>query len=290
MNRMTLGEKIFQIFNYFLMLLFIFITLYPVWYVLVASFSSGTSVNAGLVTFWVKDFTLSAYEDVVKKPELWIGYANTIFYSVFGTLLNMILTMTAAYALSKRRLVGRRAFNIYLNLTMWFGAGMIPTYLNIRSLGLLDSRIGLLLHGAVSAYYIILMRSYFESVPTEMEESALIDGASDFKTFVDIYIPLSVPAIMTLTLYYFVGHWNAYFWSMILLTDAKKFPLQVYLRKWIVELKADENTTVAMDYTSKSETTGTYALIMIAIIPMLIIYPFIQKFFTKGIMLGAVKG
>ena len=173
---------------------------------------------------------------------------------------------------------------------MWFGAGMMPTYLNIRNLHLLNTRTGIILMGLMTTWNLILMRSFFDSIPVEMDESAKLDGANEFILFKDIYLPLSGAAIATISLYYFVTRWNSYFWAMILLTDEKKIPLQVVLKKLIVEMNVNFSEATNIDYTVTSRETSIFATIMISVIPMLVIYPFIQKYFVKGIMIGAVKG
>lgn len=290
MNRMTIGEKIFTVFNYIFMVLLVFVTIYPVYYVLIASLSSGNAVSMGKVIFTVKDFTFEAYRQIFKTKNLLTSYGNTIFYSVFGTLASMIFTTMAAFALSVRDLPFKKSLTLLFVFTMWFGPGMMPTYLNIRNLHLLDTRTGIILHGLVMTWYLILMRSFFDSIPNEMNESATIDGANEFILFKDIYLPLSGAAIATIGLYYFVQRWNSYFWAMILLTDEKKIPLQVVLKKLIVDMNVNFSEATNIDYTVTSRETSIFATIMISVIPMLVIYPFIQKYFVKGIMIGAVKG
>ena len=286
----TRGDKVFDAILYVLMALVIVITIYPIWYIVVASFSSNNAITMGKVTLWVKDFTLESYNQVVSQKNLWVAYANTIFYSVFGTMVNMIMTILTGYALSKRWLPGRKFIMLFFLLSMWFGPGMMATYINYRDLGMVNNRWGMLIIGAISTYYTILMRSFFESIPEALEESARIDGASDFRIMFQIYLPLSTAALMTISLYYFVGHWNAYFWSMILLQDDSKIPLQVMLKKLVVNMTGNSSETANMDFTVLSRETVVYATMVVAILPMLILYPFVQRFFVKGVMIGAVKG
>lgn len=290
MNRMTVGEKIFTVVNYIFMVVLVFITIYPVYYVLIASLSSGTAVSMGKVIFWIKDFTFEAYRQIFRTKNLLTSYGNTVFYSVVGTLASMIFTTMAAFALSIRDLPFKKSLTLLFMFTMWFGPGMMPTYLNIRNLHLLNTRTGVILMGIVMTWYLILMRSFFDSIPTEMSESAKIDGANEFLLFKDIYLPLSGAAIATIGLYYFVMRWNSYFWAMILLTDEKKIPLQVVLKKLIVDMNVNFSEATNIDYTTTSRETSIFATIMISVIPMLVLYPFIQKYFVKGIMIGAVKG
>lgn len=286
----TKQDRIIDAVLYIAMALLVIVMVYPIWYITVASFSSNAAVTSGRVTLWVKDFSLESYKHVVSQKNIWVSYGNTIFYSVFGTIINMVLTILGAYAYSKKWLPGRRFLMLFILLSMWFGPGMMATYINYRDLGLVNNRWGMLLIGAVSTYNTILMRSFFESIPEALEESALIDGASDLRIMLQIYLPLSTAAIMTISLYYFVGHWNAYFWSMILLQDDSKIPLQVVLKKLVVELGGNASEAGNMDFTVLSRETVVYATMVIAVAPMLVIYPFVQKFFVKGVMIGAVKG
>ena len=290
MKRTTTGEKIFTVLNYILMVVLVFITVYPIWYVAIASFSSGEAVSTGKVMFWIKDFTYEAYDQVFKTKYLLSSYMNTIYYAVTSTLLSMFLTTTAAFGLSRKDFPFKKGITLFFMFTMWFGAGIMPTYLNIRNLGLLDNRLGIILMGAVSTWNLILMRSFFDSIPVEMDESAKLDGANDWVLFKSIYLPLSGAAIATISLYYFVGSWNAYFWSMLIFTDETKIPLQVILKKLIVELNVNFSETAGIDYTSTSRETTVFATIMISIVPLMILYPFVLKYFVKGIMIGAVKG
>lgn len=286
----TKGDKIFDAILYILMAVVVIVTIYPIWYIVVASFSSNEAISLGKVTLWIKDFTLESYKQVVSQKNLWVSYGNTIFYSVFGTILNMVMTILTGYALSKRWLPGRRILMLFFLLSMWFGPGMMATYINYRDLGLINNRWGMLIIGAINTYNTILMRSFFESIPDALEESARIDGANDWRIMVQIYLPLSTAALMTISLYYFVAHWNAYFWSMILLQDDSKIPLQVLLKKLVVQMTGNSSETANMDFTVMSRETVVYATMVIAILPMLIVYPFVQKFFVKGVMIGAVKG
>lgn len=288
-KKRSAGEVGFDIFNMFIMILVIVVTLFPIWHVLVASFSSPTAVSEGRVSLLPVDVTFYSYETVFKMDNIWTSYGNTIFYSFVGTALSMVLTIAGAYPLSKKRLRGRTFFSFMIAFTMWFGAGMMPQYLNFRNFGLLDSRLSLLLFGAVSAFNLILLRTYFESIPDSIEESAKIDGASDFRILFTMYLPLSTAAIMTVSMYYLIGRWNAYFWASILLKDESKIPIQVLLRKLVVEMNQTAESG-AMDYNKTSRETITYTIMIVATLPMLVVYPYVQKFFVKGVMVGSVKG
>jgi len=288
-KKINKGNLLFDIFNFCIMLLVIGVTLFPILHVLAASLSSPTAVSEGKVSLWPVDLTLYSYKTVFSMDNIWTSYGNTVFYSFVGTALSMILTILGAYPLSKKRLRGRTFISFMVAFTMWFGAGMMPTYLNFRNFGLLDTRLSILLFSAVSAFNMLLLRTYFESIPDSIEESAKIDGASDFRILFTMFLPLSKAALMTVSMYYLIGRWNAYFWASILIRDEAKVPLQVLLRKLVVEM----NQTAElgnMDYSKSSRETITYAIMIVATLPMLVVYPYVQKFFVKGVVVGAVKG
>ncbi|MEK3722838.1 carbohydrate ABC transporter permease [Paenibacillus sp. FSL H8-0034] len=286
----TTGEKIFGAFNVLFMLLLVFVTLYPLYYVIISAFSEPMAVATGAVTLLPVGFELASFNKVIGMENIWTAYGNTIFYAVFGTLVSMVLTILGAYPLSKRRMKGRKVITFFVLATMWFSAGMIPVYQNFQNLHLLDSRLGILLCFAVDTFNVILLRTFFENVPDSMEESAKMDGASDWVILTRIYLPLSVSALATITMYYFVARWNAYFWSMLLLKDQSLVPLQVLLKKLIVEVSYNVNEAIDFSANVMTEQTIVYATIVIAVLPMLVLYPFIQRFFVKGIMVGAIKG
>lgn len=288
--RRTRGEKIFGIINVFIMLAIVVVTLYPLYYVVIAAFSNPVAVSTGKVTILPQGFALDSFRKVMSMDNIWTAYGNTIFYSVVGTMISMVLSVLGAYPLSKRRLKGKKIITFFVLITLWFNAGMMPTYLNFQNLHLLDSRLSVLLCFAIDTFLVILMRTFFENIPDSMEESAKMDGAGDWTILTRIYLPLSVPALATITMYYFVGRWNAYFWSMLLLKDQNKIPLQVLLKKLIVEVSYNVNEAVDMSSSVMTEQTIVYATIVIAVIPMMVLYPFIQRFFVKGIMVGAIKG
>ena len=292
MIKQTNGEKIFAFFNYTILLLFGLSIVYPVIYCISASFSGVEAFINGEVVLFPKHFTLSAYQYLLEDTKIWIAYGNTVFYTLFGTTASISISVFGAYALSKTRLRGRKFINFMLMFTMWFHAGMIPFYLNIKELGLLNTRTAIVFAFACSTFNIILLRTYFSVVPKELEEAAIVDGANDLYVLFKIFIPISMPAIATITLFYAVGRWNAYFWTMVLITDDYKMPLQVVLKKMLTVLSAtDEFTQTSSDtFISYGKETVIYATIVIAALPMLIVYPFIQKFFIKGVMVGAIKG
>ena len=289
MIKRSIGEHIFDTINAILLIGIAFITLYPFWYVLICSVSNPLMVSAGKVFWWPVGFEFASYMKVFEMPYIWTSYGNTIMIAVGGTVISMILTMLTAYALSKKRLPGRMFFTWIMLITMWFGAGMMPSYLNLKNLGLLNNRLTLMIMGAISGFYVVLMRTYFESISDSLEESAKMDGANDWTVLFQIYVPLSVPCLMTIALYYFVAKWNSYFWAMVIIKDEWKLPLQVLLKKLVVQtqLKAELEDVSA---NTTNQQTIIYATIMLASLPMIMLYPFVQKFFVKGIMIGAVKG
>lgn len=285
------GERIFDVGMTILGILISIVVLYPIYYALIASLSKPLYVENGSVMFAIKHFTLESYKQASMKPGIWLAYGNTIFYTVFGVLVNMVFSTTMAYALSKKKLVCRKFFTLFTVFTMWFNAGIIPTYMNFKDFGLLDTRTAIIFGFAINTYNMIIMKSFFEQVPGELEEAAFIDGANHFTIFYKIFLPLSKPALATVGLFYGVNRWNTYFWSMTLLKDDKKAPLQVMLKKMIVDRVANaaDAALVTADSLS-SPTTIIYAVIIIAIVPMLIVFPFVQKYFKTGLTVGGVKG
>lgn len=289
MNLETRGEKIFKVFNYIILTIISLITLYPVVYVISASLSSPTAVLGGKVAVWPVDLTFDSYAMLLKNSDIYLAYANTIFYTVVGTFISIALEILMAYPLSKKRLFGRGAISMGLAFSMWVSAGMIPMYLVIKNLGMLNTRMSLLIPFACTAYHIVLLRTFFQSLPEAIEEYAKIEGASDWKILTAIYIPLSKAAIATVILYIAVGKWNSYFWAMTLLRDDSKMPLQVLLKNMVVQMSVSASGEDAGN-SNMSQETLVYATMVIAMVPMLILYPFIQKYFVKGVMIGGVKG
>ncbi|MGL4240783.1 MAG: carbohydrate ABC transporter permease [Beijerinckiaceae bacterium] len=285
----TRGDRVFGVANAVLLGMFVFSTLYPFLYILAVSFSSGPAVTSGRVWLWPVDVTLAAYGKVLSERLFWVSYANTFFYTIVGTIASMLIIVPGAYALSRPQLIGRRFWNFLIAFTMWFHAGMIPFFLNMRDLGLLDSYIGIVIGFACNAFNIILLRNFFEAIPKSFEEAARMDGANDFEVLWKVFIPLSRPAIATVTLFCIVNRWNGYFWAMVLLKDEEKIPLQVYLKKTVINLQADDSFASSLLDSLFSFETVSAAIMVCSIIPVLIVYPFIQKYFNKGIQLGGVK-
>lgn len=283
------GDRLFVMANIALVTLFALSTLYPFIYILSVSFSTGFAVTSGQVILHPVELTLSAYEYVLSQREFWVSYGNTFIYTVFGTLASLALIVPGAYALSRPQLAGRRFFNLVVAFTLWFNAGLIPFFLNMRDLGLLDSYTGIIVGFACNAFNVILLRNFFEAIPSSFEEAARMDGANDFQVLWKVYVPLSKPAIATVALFCIVSRWNGFFWAMVLLRDEDKIPLQVYLRQTIIRLTDDDEFANSLLSNAYSYETVSGAIIVASIIPVLIIYPFLQKYFDKGILLGGVK-
>ena len=295
LKRMSRGDVIFEVVNCFFLLLISVIILYPLIYVLSASFSDPMSVTSGKMILWPVDVTLDNYAQVFKNRNIVLGFRNSLIIMICGTSLNLVLTILAAYPLSRRDLWGSGVLMKLITFTMFFSGGLIPSYLLVsKTLGLMNNWLALILPGAISVYNMIIIRTYFmTSVPYELQESAEIDGCSQFGTLLRIILPLSGPVIAVIGLYYAVGHWNSYFNALLYINNEAMAPLQLYLRKVltlnssqnILEMGADEAARQAM----RAETIK-YSVIVVSSIPMLIIYPFVQKFFVKGVMIGAIKG
>lgn len=297
--RVSRGDVVFLTLNTLFLVIFFLITLYPLIYVLSASFSDPDAVSGGRMVLWPVGFTLQGYEYIFKYQEIWSGYANTLFYTVFGTLFALLITIPCAYALSRRDLKGRGAVMMYFMITMYISGGMIPGYLNVQSLGLVDTRLFMIITGGLSVYNMIVARTFFSnSIPWELHEAARIDGASDFTTFFRIVLPLSKPILVVLMLYYGVAQWNSYFTAMMYLTDRAKFPLQLILKEILISSQISQSSIEGLTAEDISQIFQQekianllkYGVIVVSSVPMLIIYPFLQKFFAKGVMIGSVKG
>lgn len=288
-NLYSRGDKFFAIAVSVLIGMFTAATLYPFIYIAAVSFSSGFAAAAGKVVFTPIDATVEAYRFILSDPQFWVSYRNTFIYTIGGTLMSMAFIIPGAYALSRPQLKGRRFFNLFIAFTMWFNAGLIPFFLNMRDLNLLDSMFGIILAFAVNAFNIILLRNFFESIPRSFEEAARMDGANDFQVLWKVFVPLSKPAIATITLFCIVARWNGFFWAMVLLQSEEKIPLQVFLRHTIAKLSDTEEFAMNVLDAAYGPETVTGAIIVCSIIPVLIVYPFIQKYFEKGILLGGVK-
>ena len=290
----------FNLINGALLFLFTLIILYPLYFVLIASFSEPSMVAKGMVMLLPKGFQLTAYKNVLQESSIWIGYRNTIIYTTAGTAYNLLLTIPAAYVLSKKTLPGRTALMWYFFITMYFSGGMIPTYLQIKALGLYNNPLVLIIGAGVNCWNLIVTRQYFtNSIPEEIYESAGIDGASDIRVFVTIAVPLAAPIIAVMALFYAVGHWNSYYNALLYMRTSAYHPLQLVLRNILISselalanvaLEGDTEAVVAAAQRAYMAEAMKYAIIFIASAPLLCAYPFVQKYFVKGIMIGSVKG
>ncbi|KRG16380.1 sugar ABC transporter permease [Virgibacillus soli] len=271
------------------------IILYPLIFIVSASFSNPEKVMSGEMWFFPVDFTLDAYKEVFKDRDIWNGYRNTIFYTIGGTFVNIILTTLAAYPLSRRDLPGRNIIMFIITFTMFFSGGMIPTYLVVQELGMVDTFWAMIIPNAIATYNLIVMRTYFQtSIPWELQEAAMIDGCSNWKMLWKVILPLSKPIMAVMLLFYAVGHWNAFFNALIYLRDDKLYPLQLILREILLVSQANITDEVSSEFGLDEKMmlgeSIKYALIIVASIPVLVMYPFVQKHFVKGVMIGSIKG
>jgi putative aldouronate transport system permease protein len=287
LERLNSSEAGFKITAYVLTGLFSVTALYPVVYAVSASISGKMAYEFGEVVLFPKDINFDVYKYLLSNKTFWLSYINTLFYTVFGTAWSMAISATGAYALSKSKLLYRRQMNLFIVFTMWFSAGMIPTYLNYYNMGV-NNRWGFIFAFGVQAFNIILLRSYFETIPREIDEAATIDGANEFQVFARIYLPMSQASIITVALFYATNRWNGYFWANLLLRDEADAPLQVTMRR-LIEYYSQfaDNSPVELPFATDSYM---FAILVCSIVPVLIIYPFIQKYFARGTNLGGVKG
>jgi len=292
----AVSDIIFDTFNIIFMIILVIVTLYPFLHVVFASVSSSSYVmlHKGLI-LWPRGFNLRAYSFALRHPMLGLSYLNTIYYASMGTILGLFLMSLAAYAFAKRSFPGKKFFLFIIVFTMFFGGGLIPTYLNIKNLGLLNTRLVMFLPTCISTWSIIIMRTGFSQLPESLVESAYLDGANDFQILFKITLPLSKAVIAVIALYSIVGYWNSWFNALIYLNDRKKYPLQMILREiLIIGEMADLETTIAEE-TFASERASIaqvikYATMVLTTGPIIAAYPFLQKYFVKGVMIGSLKG
>ena len=290
----SLNDKIFYIIITAILTFFFIAVLYPCIFVLSASFSSGVAVQSGKVILFPVDLSIEGYRAVFNTSTVWTGFINSLFYTVVGTTINLVMTLTAAYCLSRRDLPGRNGIMLLFTFTMVFSGGMIPSYMMVQSLGILNTRWALLLPGAIGVYNLIVARTFIiNSIPLELLEASQMDGCSDVMYYLKVVIPLSKAIIAVLVLFYGVGHWNAYFNAMIYLHDKSLYPLTLFLREILMASQIDPSTVQDPELQARlAEMAGAikYSLIVVSMVPVLIIYPFVQKYFVKGVMIGSVKG
>ncbi|MFC4324316.1 carbohydrate ABC transporter permease [Litchfieldia salsa] len=293
-SRKSREDKIFDILNLLLLTTVMLLVLYPLYFVVIASISNPDKVFNGEVWLWPQDITFEGYQRIFQDDRIWIGYKNTIVYSFVGTLVNVTLTLMAAYALSRKDLIGRNFFMIFFVFTMFFSGGLIPTYLVVKDLGMVNSMWALIIPKAVAVWNLIVARTFFQAtIPTELLESAQMDGCSNTKFFLKVVLPLSKPIIAVMVLFYAVGHWNAFFDALIYLNDEGKYPLQLILRSILIQNEASANMVGDVESFAAQQRISElikYGVIIVAAIPLLILYPFIQKYFVKGAMIGSIKG
>jgi len=278
---------LFDVINVALMAVIVFVTAFPIYYMFVVSISSGTAVMRGDVMFWPKGINFDAYRLVLQDSAILHAYGNTIKYTLIGVTVNLIFTTLCAYPLSRRQLYGRSMLTVLIIFTMFFDGGLIPRYMVVHSLGLVNTIWALFLPTAINVFYMILMRTFFSNIPEEIHESATMDGAGEWRKLVRIVLPLSMPVMATMIIFYSVHHWNSFFPALIYLNDKSLQPLQIILRNIVIdgdmaEQSAEMVTIVAQNF--------KYAFVIVAITPILAVYPFLQRCFVQGAMLGAVKG
>jgi ABC-type glycerol-3-phosphate transport system permease component len=293
--KLSFVDRLFYVVDYLLLVFCGVIVLIPMLNVFAQSLSDPRSVLAGRVYLWPRNFTLNTFRLILRNRNIITGYINTFYYASVGTCINLVMTVLCAYPLSRTDFVGRNVLMLIFAFTMMFGGGMIPTYIIIRNLGLIDTRWVMLLPGAIAVWNMILARTFFQNtIPKELYESAELDGASDIKTLLNIVLPLSTPILAVLTLFYAVStHWNSYFDAMMYLRSESLYNIQLVLRNAIANIAALLYMTGNLSQQEQSMATAEaskYCIIVISILPVLIIYPFVQKYFIKGIMIGAIKG
>ncbi|MGG3840434.1 carbohydrate ABC transporter permease [Paenibacillus thiaminolyticus] len=293
-GKKSIGEKVFDTANVVFLILFSITAVYPFLNVMSISFSTSSAANAYGLKLWPQEISLDGYRAVFANKLIWTGYYNTIFRTVLGTFLNVIFSVMCAYPLSKKYLPHRNLFTAFIVFTMFFSGGLIPNYLLIKELGLLESRWSLILPGLIAAFTMIIVRNYFMSLPEEVEESARIDGANDMRILFSIVLPMSMPIIATISLWYAVAHWNAWFDSLLYISDPNKAVLGNVLRKIVIE-GSSQFQQFDQGFNQNGQATVTpdiikAATIMVATVPIICVYPFVQKYFVKGVIVGSLKG
>lgn len=289
----TKGDRLFEIIITIIGLFLLFSILYPLIFVLAASFSDPDLVLRGDVKLWPKGFTVEPYKMVFENDEIWLGYRNTLLYTIVGTFINIVLTVLAAYPLSRKDMPCRRLFTLIIIFTMYFNGGLIPTYLLVRDLRMYNTVWAILIPGAITTYNLLVAKTFFEnSIPQEIYESAMLDGCSNIKMLYQIVLPLSSAILAVLVLYYGVANWNSYFPALIYLQSKQLFPLQIFLRDILLLSQTEQigSNSVGMGDKIKMAEGIKYSVIVVSSVPVLVLYPMAQKYFVKGVMIGAVKG
>ena len=289
-----MGDRMFYLISGLILTVIFLLILYPCIFVVSASFSSGTAVQSGKVVLWPVDISFVGYDTVFHNVNIWKGFMNSLFYTFFGTIINVALTMLAAYPLSRKDLVGRDKLMLFFTFTMFFNGGIITHYILVSKLGIIDTRWSMLLPGAMSIYNMIIARTFLQnSIPNELLEAAQLDGCTDIQYLFKVVLPLSKAVLAVLVLFYGVAHWNTYFNAMIYLRNRDLFPLTLFLKEILISGQIDPSTVSDPELAEKvSQLAGVikYSLIVVSMVPFMIIYPFVQKYFVKGVTIGAVKG
>ena len=289
-----MGDRMFYLISGLILTVIFLLILYPCIFVVSASFSSGTAVQSGKVVLWPVDISFVGYDTVFHNVNIWKGFMNSLFYTFFGTITNVALTMLAAYPLSRKDLVGRDKLMLFFTFTMFFNGGIITHYILVSKLGIIDTRWSMLLPGAMSIYNMIIARTFLQnSIPNELLEAAQLDGCTDIQYLFKVVLPLSKAVLAVLVLFYGVAHWNTYFNAMIYLRNRDLFPLTLFLKEILISGQIDPSTVSDPELAEKvSQLAGVikYSLIVVSMVPVMIIYPFVQKYFVKGVTIGAVKG
>lgn len=289
--RESLGDRIFLAIVYIFLTIVLILVSYPLIYILSVSISSPAAVSSSKVWLWPVDVTLDGYRAVFKNDQIVIGYSNSLFYAVFGTLISVTLTVMIAYPLSKKSFFGRSPLMIFITITMLFSGGVIPNYLIVKSMGMIDTRWALLIPSAISVWQVIIARTFFQSsLPDELSDAAEIDGCSDLRYIFSVVLPLSKPVIAVLCLMYAVAQWNAYFDALIYLKRNSLYPLQLILRNILILNNTGNMEAADMLKAHQLANLMKYSLIVVASLPVLIIYPFVQRYFVQGVLIGSVKG
>jgi len=292
--RLSRGDRTYYAIVNVIMTLLLIIVAYPLIYIISASFSSPTAVASGRVVLWPVEFGLEGYKAVFRNKDIVGGYLNTFFYTFTGTTLNVIMTMIGAYPLSRKDLKGRNFFMLLFTFTMIFSGGMIPGYILMQRLHLINTPWVMIVPGAISVYNLIITRTFIQNtIPPDLLDASQIDGCSDARYFFSIVLPLSKSILATITLFYAVGHWNAYFNAFLYLNDRKLFPLQIILREILIANTIDASQVVDPELEQAKQGMADllkYSLIVVSSLPVMIMYPFVQKYFVKGVMIGAIKG
>ncbi|MFD0676243.1 MULTISPECIES: carbohydrate ABC transporter permease [unclassified Paenibacillus] len=289
-QRMTLGGLAFAVINTIVLGLVMVMTLYPFLYVVSASLSDQLFIQQGRVGIIPMGFQLEAYRRVLEFPMLGRSYLNTVIYTALGTAISLVLTVFAAYPLSRRDLPGRKLMTGIVLLPMLFGGGLIPTFLVVNALGMRDSIWAIVIPAAITSFYVFIQRTFFEQIPLEVEDAAKIDGCSMVQTLIKIILPLSVPSLVTIGLFYAVNQWNSFFPAMIYLNDENLFPVQILLRAIVIQNQTDQVMVDVFDDKNLISESIKYATLVVATLPILMVYPFIQKYFVQGSMMGSIKG